>query len=214
MKVPVKSWKAWAPGLDSEKDWQEYFKGTKELDLSQKPDVSFLPAMFRRKLSPLSRMLFSTIHNLNSDLTDVPVVFASRHGELNVSINLIAAELSETPLSPAKFSISVHNSPVGLWSIKNKNTAPNTAVSAGKNTLKMGLIESFATLNTHKKCLLVYADMELNETYKNYKDENDFPVCIALLLSQSAKEIDIDLKGSNQCTQLIESLLGSLSLHS
>ncbi|MCM8539775.1 MAG: beta-ketoacyl synthase chain length factor [Lentisphaeraceae bacterium] len=208
MKIPLKDWRAWAPGIEASNDWLQYIKGDKSLDLSQKPDVSFLPPMFRRKLSLLSRMIFSTVHSLeeNNDKIEAPLVLATRHGELDLSIDLIHSEITESPFSPAKFSMSVHNSPVGLLSIHSKNKLPNTAISAGKKSLEMGLYEATAMLSEHKNCLLIYADQELSEVYKEYKDDNDIPACLVILLNKNAPLADISFESTetSQVLQFVE----------
>lgn len=194
MNISLSEWKGWAPGINSPEDWPALISGQVKLDLSLKPDVSFLPAMFRRKLTPLSRMIFHTVNQLEAKetLSTVPVIFGSRHGELDISIDLITSELSKTPFSPAKFSMSVHNSPPGLLSIHYKNTAPANAVSAGRRTLEMSLIEAQAMLTENEKCLLVYADLPLVEIYSDYEDEESFPICLAMLLDKNANDFSID----------------------
>ena len=50
-------------------------------------------------------------------------VFASRHGSINESIELIECVARGQPLSPAKFSHTVHNAQAGLFSIAARNRA-------------------------------------------------------------------------------------------
>ena len=193
MIISLAEWKGWAPGVNSPEDWSALITDQSELDLTQQPDVSFLPAMFRRKLTQLSRMIFHTVNLLESKevLKDIPVVFGSRHGELDISINLITSEIAETPFSPARFSMSVHNSPPGLMSIHYKNRAAANAVSAGRRTLEMSLIEAQAMLHENEKCLLIYADLPLVDIYSEYEDEESFPVCLALLLDKNAGDLKL-----------------------
>jgi len=209
MQVPLSDWSAWAPGLYSFDDWDSYLNGRKSLCENDSPDVSFLPAMFRRKLSILSRMVFCTYNQLSKKLNSPPLVFASRHGELSLSTDLINYGINSAPYSPAKFSISVHNSPVGLLSIQNKNTSSSTAISSGKRTLEMGLIEAIAVCKEVGKSLLIYADLPLTDEYKDYEDEQTFPICLAMYLENNAasQEINFDQAGSFQALQLIEQLI-------
>lgn len=211
MQVPLSDWSAWAPGLNSPEKWRRHLHGDLQLAENEKPDVSFLPAMFRRKLSPLGRMLFYTANSLGdkSPLNKAPLVFASRHGELDLSISLINSGLNALPCSPAKFSMSVHNSPIGLFSIQNRNTRPSTAVSAGRRTLEMGITEALCTAEEYGDALLIYADLPLSEDYKNYVDENEFPVCLALYFNKLAASQDLVFKNENefQALELIRQLL-------
>ena len=48
---------------------------------------------------------------------EVRTVFASRHGSINESIDLIETVARSQPISPAKFSHTVHNAQAGLFSI-------------------------------------------------------------------------------------------------
>ena len=48
----IAAWRAWAPGLDSVADWRAWSQQPRTLAVSDSaPDVSFLPAMQRRRLS-------------------------------------------------------------------------------------------------------------------------------------------------------------------
>ena len=56
----IAQWRAWAPGLDSVDAWRDWCQAPTLLAQSDAaPDVSFLPAMQRRRLSRLARMAFS-----------------------------------------------------------------------------------------------------------------------------------------------------------
>jgi hypothetical protein len=49
--------------------------------------------------------------------SDVPLVFASRHGDVARSMDLLGALVSDQPLSPTGFGLSVHNAIAALYSI-------------------------------------------------------------------------------------------------
>ncbi|MBX8507297.1 beta-ketoacyl synthase chain length factor, partial [Pseudomonas lijiangensis] len=56
----IAQWRAWAPGLTSVDDWQQWSRNPTLLQSSDAaPDVSFLPAMQRRRLSRMARMAFT-----------------------------------------------------------------------------------------------------------------------------------------------------------
>ena len=181
----------------TKEDWQKYFDGIKDIDLECKPDVSFLPPMFRRKLSPLNRMIFCTSNLLSCETSfnNIPFVFSSRHGELDLSLKLINSILQKNPMSPAGFSMSVHNSPAGLYSIHNKNTQATTAIAAAEDSLKMAFIEAQAQLLANPMVLLCYADTPMPDVYKCFSDNiaypqfsawparefKTFPVCLTII---------------------------------
>src|SRR3990167_8490805 len=78
----IEQWRAWAPGLDSMDDWCAWHQTPSRLpDSGAQPDVGFLPAMQRRRLSRLARMAFHVAWPLAEAQGPMPMVFACRHGE-------------------------------------------------------------------------------------------------------------------------------------
>jgi hypothetical protein len=190
LKYHISEWAAWAPGLDSYPKWQLYFNKELALDLSQKPDVTFLPAMFRRKLSPLCRMVFATVNSLKKQdaLKNSPLVFSSRHGELDLSIKLINSMIESEPMSPAGFSMSVHNSPAGLLSIFYKNKNASTAISARGTTLSAAFLEAVTQLQINEQVVLCYADLSMPEPFKQFENNEVYPRCLTMVLNTGASE--------------------------
>lgn len=79
-------------------------------------DLSAIPMMMRRKLSPVGKIAMSTLLKCY-DNEDVKLVYASRYGELERVVKLIKQEHEENEISPTGFSFSVHNSTIGLFSL-------------------------------------------------------------------------------------------------
>lgn len=73
-------------------------------------------------------------------------IFASRHGEVGRTVKLMRELAVEAPLSPASFSLSVHNAIGGIHSIANQVFSPITAISAGPDTLSAALLEAYTQL--------------------------------------------------------------------
>ena len=112
----IAQWRAWAPGLDSADDWYAWCRAPVLLPASEaSPDVSFLPAMQRRRLSRLARMAFSVGWPLAEGRQDLPLVFISRHGEtprtLDILSDLAAQVTGGLGLAP---SANVHP---GEWAL-------------------------------------------------------------------------------------------------
>jgi hypothetical protein len=88
-----------------------------------------------------------------------PSVFASSGGDSEILHN-ICETLATNPkdLSPTKFHNSVHNAPVGYWSIAHKATAPSVSLSCFDGTFAGGLIEaaSWALTDMGGTLLVVY----------------------------------------------------------
>ncbi len=95
-----------------------------------KPDVSFVPRMERRRLTGVERAALSVARKVYPEGEEVPVVFASRWGEIGTTVKLMRQCHDDGEMSPAGFSASVHNAAPGAFSLLMKNRAPYTAIAA------------------------------------------------------------------------------------
>ena len=94
------------------------------------------------------------------DPATMPCVFASSHGDQAIT-DYMCATLAQTPeqLSPTRFHNSVHNAPVGYWTIATGCHAPSTAVAAQRATFGAGLLEAVSqVLAGQQPVLLVCSD--------------------------------------------------------
>lgn len=107
------------------------------------PDVSFVPPLLRRRLSPLQRMFFALARGVGAEDAGW-IVFASRDGEDTLTRRIVADFREDGSVSPHRFSASVYNASPGLWSVFAGNRAPYTAVAAGDDTIECGLLELLA----------------------------------------------------------------------
>lgn len=150
-------------------------------DAPQLPEVS---PMQRRRYSLLSKMALRVALDLLPEPGQIRSVFASRHGELHRTVDLLADINELSPLSPTKFSQSVYNTASGLYSIKQNNTAPSTVVTSAKDTLAMAFVEAYSQSVVHQQTvLLVYVDQPLPELYQSYADEPEETLAFACLLT-------------------------------
>jgi len=199
----IAQWRAWAPGLESAHDWQAWCQEPVLLPASEAaPDVSFLPAMQRRRLSRLARMAFSVGWPLAEGLQDLPLVFISRHGETPRTLDILSDLANDQPLSPTQFSLSVHNAVIGLWSILRNETAEMTALAAAGDGLEHGILEAAALLNEGAPAvLLVITEEQPPEAYANWIVDVPFPYALGLLLTPG-DEWQLELNaGTVQLTQ-------------
>lgn len=117
-------------------------------------DLSQVPMMMRRKLSPVGKIALSTMLQCYEDGIK-KLCYASRYGELERVVKLIRQEHEDNEISPAGFSFSVHNSTAGLFSLMNNLHCPYNSVAAGEDTFSAGLLD--AVLNK-EKTLFCYAE--------------------------------------------------------
>ncbi len=121
-----------------------------------KPDVSFVPPLERRRLTGVERAALAVAWQVRPpEGAELPVVFASRWGEIGVTAKLMRQFHEGGEMSPAGFSASVHNAAPGAFSLLTKNHAPYTALAARARSLEAGLLEA---LVHRARILLVYAE--------------------------------------------------------
>jgi len=129
------------------------------------PDVSFVPPLARRRLTCVERAALSVAKAVCPDpLPEIglPVVFASRWGEIGTTIALMRQFHEDGEMSPAGFSASVHNAAPGAFSLFTGNRAGYTAIAARERSLSAGFLESLA----HRaRTLFVYAEESTPEFY-------------------------------------------------
>ena len=117
------------------------------------PDVSFVPPILRRRLSPLQRIAFSLLGSAGAGKEDA-IVFASRDGEDTLTRRIVSDFKADGSVSPHRFSTSVYNAAPGLWSVFTGNRSAYSAVAAGEDTIECGLLE---TLDA-RGCTFVFAE--------------------------------------------------------
>lgn len=132
-----------------------------------KPDLSFVPPMERRRLTGVERAALSVAHRVYPQGEEIPVVFASRWGEIGTTVKLMKQLHEEGEMSPAGFSTSVHNAAAGAFSLLTKNHAPYTSISAGVQTRDMGWLEATSTKG---RVVFVYAEEETPALYRTSAD--------------------------------------------
>lgn len=183
----IERWQAWAPGVASPEDWRAWLPGGGCADSAAQPDLGYLPSLLRRRLDRSGRMAMSTAWPCAAGLDSVPSVFASRHGALERTVELLTNLARVEPLSPTSFSLSVHNSTLGLFSIARSDRAATTAMAAGADSLGLALLEGALQIaDGAERVLVCYADDKLPSPYSEViQDVDHHPFSISLLLTQA-----------------------------
>ena len=179
-------------------------------------NVSFLPAMKRRRLSNLSKLSLRLAHTVAPDFQGF-CVFGSQHGELVTTQGLLESIVQGDIVSPAGFSASVHNTAVGMHSINTKNTFPCISLAAGFDTLAMCFVEASALLNAGKaqEVLLVCADDVVPGDLADYVEGNEiqgFAALIKPVNNPAGKAISLTQEDSVGKTNKNESIQSIVSL--
>ncbi len=126
-----------------------------------KPDVSFVPPLERRRLTGVERAAIAVAWQVKTD-ADLPVVFASRWGEIGITLKLMKQFHADGEMSPAGFSSSVHNAAPGAFSLLTKSHSPYTAIAARERSLESGLLEALAM---RREVIFAYAEESTPELY-------------------------------------------------
>ena len=182
-----------APGLA---DW-ERARPVLAGDMAWVPDEvlpsppSMLPAAERRRTGPFIRLALETAaaaaREWGGDAEDLPVVFASYGGDLEVVHSIChALSLPDRPVSPVKFHNSVHNAVVGYWAIGMKSRQPATAISAGPHGFVNGLVEAaLQALDSDRPVMYLCAEYPAPEPLAGHADHGG-AAAFAMILATSA----------------------------
>lgn len=173
MDLYIKSWAFWAPEPGED---------------NSVPSLSAVPPMVKRRLSKLTKLAFHSAMAIQPD-AKIPCIFASRHGDLHKTLELLQHVAEKQSLSPTLFALSVHNAISGQYSIFSRNQADSNAIAAGADSLHYAVMEAGARLLTEpdlQEILVVYADEPVPDVYRVYCHDPEVPVALALLLSNQS----------------------------
>lgn len=115
---------------------------------------------------------------------DSPVVYCSRHGELQRAVALLGQLADTGEVSPQEFSMAVHNAIAGLHSIATGTHANIVALSGGAATAVAGLVEACGLLaDGAARVRLVLCDEPLPLVYADFDDRGSCAYAMLLELS-------------------------------
>ena len=163
LRVWIKGIGLWAPGAANWDAFCAIVGGREAPGTDIRPVADVLPPNERRR-APESVLLAAAaageaVRMSGRDAATLPCVFASAHGDQTIT-DYMCATLAGTPteLSPTKFHNSVHNAPVGYWTIATHCHASSSAVSGGETSFGAGLLEAatLAVADDHDVLLASY----------------------------------------------------------
>lgn len=150
----------WQPTFPNAQSW---LAGTPD-ETAQKPLGQALDRVNRRRAGQLGRALADVaaeaIAMAKVDGGTVATIVGSAIGEAATMIGLLDQMWRhQQPMSPADFTVSVHNAASGLISIANKNRGMTTSIAADENTPAAALMEAIGlVVTTDQPVLLACAD--------------------------------------------------------
>lgn len=186
---------AWSPGLPDWHAWRGLLRGEAEPDESApaKPKPERLAASERRRVSThvlaAIEVADQAVAMSGIEAGELPCVFASAHGDAGI-MDYMCAVLADTPqhLSPTRFHNSVHNAPVGYWTIATGCHAATNAVAAFDCTFGAALLEAAALALAEDHPVLLVANDEPGGGPLGEVRDTTRPFACALVLSPHANE--------------------------
>lgn len=182
----IRGWSAWAPGLETAAAWREW---AGQPDAVPTETIPAVPVLLRRRVSPLGQQALKAGWSLPASSV-ARLVLCSRHGEVGRTMSILDSLVADTEVSPADFTLSVHNALAGLLSIARGNRHGHTMISAGEESFEFGLLESIACLTERpdEPVVLVYFDPELPPPFDVFRHPAAEPLALALSLAMSGGE--------------------------
>lgn len=174
LRFNIVEWAAYAPGLHDQAAWLAW---SAESYLPKGDDVPALleiSAMQRRRLERVGRTALQVAYWCQSaEVVDIPLVFASRHGDIQRTYEMLEALARSEVLSPTHFGLSIHNAIVAQYSIARALEQNYLAVAAGKSTAEAAVIEAIGLLHDGaEEVMIVMYDGLLPESYQIFNNEN------------------------------------------
>lgn len=164
---------------------------TAKPDTIEIPKLAFLPFMQRRRLSPLGRVVLSTLYPLFEKYSQqgmpASVILASRWGDIDLTVKALEEMSTERTLSPTGFSTSVHNAIGGLFSMFTHFKGNITSMAAGENTIASALTEAKAQLLEYPLVFVSIYEDKTPEVFEKF-GEVPFPFAVTLALSNEENQ--------------------------
>ena len=169
----IKDWSAFASGLTSKPEWLAWAAAPALPRSDATPALADMPPMQRRRVDKLGRMALQVAWWCQRDpVADIPLVFASRHGDLGRTIEMLRLLVQDQPVSPTHFGLSTHNAIAAQYSIARHLTCNCVCVSAGSASAEAAVVEALGLLaDGNDDVLIVVYDEPLPAEYAEFGDE-------------------------------------------
>ncbi len=173
LRVAVRGWSAWAAGLGDDASWRAWARAPwLPAGAGEVPALPSVPALARRRLSGLGRAVFHVTERAGAGRQGLPLVFASRYGDVDRALTAIESLAAGEGLSPTAFAASVHNGIGAMFSIIGGHTGNMVCVAAGAHSAAAGVVEAATLLaDGADEVLLACYDEPLPLPYGVFADE-------------------------------------------
>lgn len=171
----VDAWSAFAAGLEDDAAWREWARAPWLPIGEATPALAEMAPMQRRRVERLGRAALQVAWRCQGDDPgEMPMVFASRHGDLDRTHKMLAELARGEPLSPTQFGLSTHNAIAAQYSIARGLQGNYLAVSAVRATPEAAVTEALGLLADGAPAVLVVVyDDAIPRDYDVFLDEPD-----------------------------------------
>jgi hypothetical protein len=155
--------------------------------------------MLRRRCTTLSKAMLHVAFAAcpESERGQVRTVFASRHGENREAAPLFDLVVSGQPLSPTRFTHTVHNAQAALYSIATGNRCAASAIAGEKDTFGAAIVEALChrERQPERSVLVVVGEVPVAEfaTERIGEPVSSFAVAVLMAHGEEGKRIGYEL---------------------
>ena len=169
-----------------------------EEDLSAAPKLEFTDAIFRRRLSQLSKMTIQVVHDFFQMGIErgIKIVFSSKRGEIAREFKINKTLIGDGEILPASFSLSVFNAPIALATITENLRGGYSAIYPSQGKFSDAILAAVAPIlcGREKQIAFVYAEEFVPEFYKEIFHEKNSPLAFAALFCASSRNVNTDMR--------------------
>ena len=204
MTLFASSTSAWAPGVSTPSNnsdrWQLYKDELIEItDEPLSPKLEFTDALFRRRLSQLTKMTIQVLHDVlaqRPDCAGSKVAFVSLRGEIARELSVNKMLFEDQAILPAAFSLSVFNTAPAAATIALGLHGGYTAIFPSQGNFRAALLAACAPVCSREvdKLLLAYADEKIPDCYAPFAPRDSRPLSFATVLSTQESEGSVSLE--------------------
>ena len=171
----VDAWSAFAAGLEDDAAWRAWARAPWLPKGEAMPALAEMAPMQRRRVERLGRAALQVAWRCqHDDDCDLPLVFASRHGDLDRTHKMLAELARDQALSPTQFGLSTHNAIAAQYGIARVLQSNYLAVSAVRATPEAAVTEALGLLaDGAPAALVVVYDDAIPGDYDAFLDEPD-----------------------------------------
>ncbi|MFT3929543.1 MAG: beta-ketoacyl synthase chain length factor [Spongiibacteraceae bacterium] len=171
IEFSIQRWGVWPPA--------DELAGNSTLNLD------FVPALMRRRLSPLAKAVFSAVSACVGSGEQIPLLCSSAHGEIQRTAEILNDISAGNGVSPTAFSLSVHNAIAGQLSIALKNCAPIAALAPTQQGMLPVLLEAVGLLNERAEDVVIALfDEPLPESLATFAPRIAAAQCVAIRIGR------------------------------